>query len=50
LRKSVKSSKKVVFYLLQCALFNAFFVYRTLNTKKGKTQELTARGGKVLDV
>jgi hypothetical protein len=29
LRKSVKSSKKVVFYLLQCALFNAFFMYRT---------------------
>ena len=33
-RKSVKSPKKVVFYLLNCALFNAFFVYRTLNTKK----------------
>jgi len=35
-RKSVKSPKKVVFYLLNCALFNAFFVYRTLNTKKKK--------------
>jgi len=34
LRKTVKWSKKVVLYLLNCALFNAFFVYRTLNTKK----------------
>jgi hypothetical protein len=34
LRKSVKWSKKVVLYLLDCALFNAFFVYRTLNTEK----------------
>ena len=34
LRKSVKWSKKVVLYLLNCALFNAFCVYRTLiNTK-----------------
>ena len=37
LRKTVKLSKKVVLYLLNCALFNVFFVYRTLNTnKKGK--------------
>jgi len=34
LRKTVKWSKKVVLYLLNCALFNTFFVYRTLNTKK----------------
>jgi len=34
LRKIVKWSKKVVLYLLNCALFNAFFVYRTLNTNK----------------
>ena len=35
LRKTVKlSKKKVVRYLLNCALFNAFFVYRTLNTNK----------------
>ena len=35
LRKTaVKWSKKVVLYLLNCALFNAFFVYRTLNTNK----------------
>jgi hypothetical protein len=33
LRKTVKWSKKVL-YLLNCALFNAFFVYRTLNTNK----------------
>ena len=26
--------EKVVLYLLNCALFNTFFVYRTLNTKK----------------
>jgi hypothetical protein len=34
LRITVKWSKKVVLYLLNCALFNAFFVYRTLNTNK----------------
>ena len=34
LRKTVKWSKKVVLYLLKCALFNTFFVYRTLNTNK----------------
>jgi len=34
LRKTVKRSKKVVLYLLNCALFNAFCVYRTLNTNK----------------
>jgi len=34
LRKSVKSSKKVVFYQLQCAVFNEFLVCRTLNIKK----------------
>jgi len=33
LKKTVKFSKKVVLYLLNCMLFNAFFVYRTLNTK-----------------
>jgi len=33
LKKTVKWSKKVVLYLLSCVLFNAFFVYRTLNTK-----------------
>jgi hypothetical protein len=30
----VKWPKKVVLYLLHCTLFNAFFVYRTLNTNK----------------
>ena len=34
LRKSVKWSKKVVLYLLNCALFNAFRVYRTLTNKR----------------
>jgi len=34
LRKTVKRSKKVVLYLRNCALINAFFVYRTLNTNK----------------
>jgi hypothetical protein len=33
LQKTVKWSKKVALYLLNCVLFNAFFVYRTLNTK-----------------
>jgi hypothetical protein len=35
LRKSVKWSKKVVLYLLNCALFNVLCVYRTLTNKKG---------------
>jgi acetone carboxylase gamma subunit len=30
LQKTVKWSKKVVLYLLNCVLFNAFFVYSTL--------------------
>jgi len=34
LRKCVNWSKKVVLYLLNCAFFNAFFVYRTINTNK----------------
>jgi hypothetical protein len=42
LRKTVKWSKKVVLYLLNCALFNTFFVHRTLNTNKNKVQELPA--------
>ena len=51
LRETVKWSKKVVLYLLNCALFNVFFVYRTLNTnKKSEVQELPARGRKVLDI
>jgi len=33
-RKTVKWLKKVVLYLLNCAVFNAFFMYRTLNTNK----------------
>jgi len=33
LKKTVKWSKKVVLYLLNCVLFNTFFVYSTLNTK-----------------
>jgi len=32
--KTVKWPKKVVVYLLNCTLFNAFFVYRTVNTNK----------------
>jgi len=32
LRKTVKWSITVVLYLLNCALFNASFVYRTLNS------------------
>ena len=34
LRKTVKWSKKVILYLLNCALLNTFFVNRTLNTNK----------------
>jgi len=32
--ENCKMIEKVVLYLLNCALFNAFFVYRTLNTNK----------------
>jgi hypothetical protein len=43
LRKTVKWSKKLVLYLLNCALLNAFFVYRT--KKKGKAVPLQAWTG-----
>ena len=34
LKKTVKwSKKKMVFFLLNCVLFIAFFVYRAVNTK-----------------
>jgi len=50
-RKTVKWSKKVVLYLLNFPLFNAYLVYRTLYTnKKSKVQELPAPGRKVLDI
>jgi hypothetical protein len=39
-RKTVKSSKKVVLFLLNCALFNSFLVYKTLN-KGTKIQEIS---------
>jgi hypothetical protein len=34
LRYTVRWSINVVQYLLNCALFNGFFIYRTLNTNK----------------
>jgi len=40
LKKTVKWSKKLVLYLLNCMLFNTFFVYRTLNTNKVKYKYL----------
>jgi hypothetical protein len=36
-RKKVKWSKKVVLFLLNCALFNSFLMYKTLN--KGATEQ-----------
>ena len=48
LKKTVKWSQKVVLYLLNCVLFNTFFVCRTLNTNKVK--ELPARVRKILDI
>ena len=36
LQKTAKWSKKVVLYLLNCVLFNAFFVNRTVSTNKVK--------------
>jgi len=38
LRKTVKWSKSVVLYLLNCVLFKALFVYRTLNKEQSKVQ------------
>jgi len=46
LKKTVKWSKKVVFYLLNCVLFNAFFVYRTLNTNKVKYKNFLHKVGR----
>jgi len=43
--------KKVVLYLLNCALFSAFFcVQDTKYKQKSKVRELSARGRKVLDI
>ena len=36
LQKTVKWSKMVVLNLLNCVLFNAFFVYRTVKTNKAE--------------
>jgi cytochrome c oxidase subunit IV len=50
LRNTVKWSMKVVLYLLNCALFNAFFVHRTLNTnEKLKYKNFLHEVGKFLD-
>ena len=44
LRKTVKWWEKVVLHLLNCSLFDVFFVYRTLNTKiKVKYKNLCTR-------
>jgi hypothetical protein len=50
LRKTVKWSKNLLLYLPNCALFNAFFVYRTLTQTKNKVQELPVQGRKVVDI
>ena len=51
LRETVKWSKKVVLYLLNCALFNAFFcVQDTKYKQKSKVQELPVRGRKALRI
>ena len=50
LRKTVKK-KKVLLYLLNCALFNALFcVQETKYKHKSKVHELPAQGRKVLDI
>jgi hypothetical protein len=50
LRNTVKWSIKVVMYLLNRVLFNAYFVQDTKYKQKSKVQELHARGRKVLDI
>jgi hypothetical protein len=42
LKKTVKCSKKVVLYLLNCVLFNAFFLIQDTKYKESKVQELHA--------
>jgi hypothetical protein len=46
LQKTVKWSKNVVLYLLNCVLFNVFFVYRTLNTNKVKYKNFLHKVGR----
>jgi len=46
LQEAVKWSKKVVLYLLNCVLFNAFFVYRTVNTNKVKYRKFLHEVGR----
>jgi hypothetical protein len=51
LRKTVTWLKKLVLYLLNCALFNAFVCVQDPKYKqKSRVQELPARGRKVLDI
>jgi hypothetical protein len=51
LRKTVKLSKKVVLYLLNCELFNAFFLAPDTKYKQNSNiKELPASGRKVLDI
>ena len=52
LKKTKKWSKKkkVVLYLLNCVLFNAFFCVQDTKYKQSKVQELPAQGRKVLDI
>jgi hypothetical protein len=44
--KNCKMVKEVVLYLLKCVLFNAFLVYRTLNTNKIKYKNLLHEVGR----
>ena len=46
LKKTVKWSKKVVLYLLNCVLFNVFFVYRALSTNKVKYKNFLPEVGR----
>ena len=46
LKKSVKWSKKVVLYLLNCVLFKAFFMYRRLNTNEIKYKKFLHEVGR----
>ena len=46
LKKTVKWSKKVVLYLLNCVFFKAFFVYRSLNTNKVKYKNFLHKVGR----
>jgi hypothetical protein len=42
--KTLQGLKKVLLYLLNCAIFNPFFVYETLHTNQKEVKDPPAWG------